>query len=91
MEQEGNDDEGIQDEDIPHAKRIRMEAMVLDADEIEIASGLRPISSIHRAVSHLPEDEARNQDGDSGAQGEGDMGDSNDDGAIGFEDNGVCG
>ena len=48
--------EGSQEEDTPPAKRIQTEAMVLDADEVEIASGLRPI-----------QDETRSQDGDSGS------------------------
>jgi hypothetical protein len=85
MQEETNEDEEDEEEDSPPTKRVRSETMVLDDDEVEIASGLRPIRGTSQA--------AGSQDGgDSGVGGESDaVEDDGDDGHIaGFEDNGVC-
>jgi len=92
MEEETNGDE-ISEEDSPPSKRRRTETMVLDDEETKIASGLRPIPGISRAVSHFAEDETQSQDGgDSGAEKEeGPVDDLCGDGLdAGFKDNGVC-
>lgn len=89
MEEETNEDE-ISEEDFPPSKRRRTEPMVLDDEETEIASGLRPIPGTSRAVSRFEEDETQSQDGsDSGVEKEGDAVDGVGLDA-GFQDNGVC-
>jgi hypothetical protein len=95
MEEEINEDEGSQeDEDSPPSKRIRTETMVLDEEENEIASGLRPIHETSRVPSQLEQDKTRSQYGNSGSgsedEGGGGVDDHNGDGHTGFEDNGVC-
>lgn len=85
MDEEANEGEGSQEEDNPPTKRVRTEAMVLDCDEVDIASGLRPIQGTSRA--------AQDKD-DSGAEGDGERSNdfdfSGDGRGTGFEDNGVC-
>lgn len=80
MDDESIDYEASQEEDAPNTKRLWTRAMVLDADKVEIASGL-----------HLLQDETQiwdetwNQDGDFGAEVDG-----GDEHGTRFEDNGVC-
>jgi hypothetical protein len=89
MEAEANENE---EEGFPPPKRIRTEAVVLDDEESEIASGLRPIS---RVGSQLDQDvDSAGADGEGEGeesdQGEGAVDDYSGDGRNGFEDNGVC-
>jgi hypothetical protein len=91
------DEDGSQDEDSPKKKRMRTGTIVLDTDEIEIASGFRPIPG----TSEIQQDEAGSQDGsgdsevefnEQKSEQEGDeVDDLTGDGNFpGFEDNGVC-
>lgn len=85
-EADENDEEGF-----PPPKRIRTEAVVLDDEESEIASGLRPISQVG---SQLDQDvDSAGADGggeEESDEGEGLVDDYSGEGHNGFEDNGVC-
>jgi hypothetical protein len=90
MDEEGNESEGSHEEDSLPKKKIRTEAMVLDAEETEIASGLRPIQGTSRTASQFEQDETGSQGGGSGADVNGEGAGEVDDLDNGFEDNGVC-
>lgn len=98
MEKESNRDEGDEEMNPPSPKRFQTEAMILDEEEADIASGLRPIHETRKDVSHLEEDMTISQDLDSvGTEdelyGEG-VGDAvnnySGDGGTEFKNNGVC-
>ena len=93
MDEETNGKEGSEEEDSPPAKRTRTGTVVLDDEEAEIVSKLRPILHVgtSQAVSQLEERQTRSQDGgDSGAEIERDDDVSGDEYGGGLEDNGVC-
>jgi hypothetical protein len=105
MEEEANDNDGSDVDDPPPSKRKRTEALTLDEDEAEIASGLSRIHDADRAASQLEQDRTGRKDGDSGygeedgqgsekggggGGGGGAFDDYSGDGHTGFEDNGVC-
>jgi hypothetical protein len=87
MEEETNYDEGREEEDTPPVKKKqRTETMVLDDEEADLASALRPIRRTKQAESKFNDDETGSQDGgDSGVA----VDDFSGDGAE-FEENGVC-
>jgi hypothetical protein len=90
MDEEINDEEGFEEEESPPAKRLRTETIVLDEEEAEIASGLRPILGTERAAPQLEEDDTGSQNGGDSGEG-GAVEDLRGDGyGAGFEDNGVC-
>lgn len=91
MEEEAKEEEG-DEEDSPPKKRVRTGIMILDEEEADIASGLRPIQKKRPSVSSLQEDMDGSQIGpDSGAEnGEGTVDDHSGDGhGVLFENNGV--
>lgn len=101
MEEEADDDE--EDEELyshPPKKR-RTEPMVLDEEEAEIASGLRPVHETRQDASQLQMNKTISEDVDSaGAESEGNVeanggvggavDDYSGDGGTGFENNGAC-
>lgn len=96
MEEEADEDEEDEGLHSPPHKKIRTENIVLDEEEAEIASGLRPVHETRRDAPQLEEDMTMGQDVDSaGSEGEGGGGggavdDYNGDRSTGFENNGVC-
>ena len=98
MEKESNGDEGDEEMDPPPAKRFRTEAMILDEEEADIASGLRPVHETRKDVSHLEEDTTISQDlsfvgseDELYSEGVGDaVNNYRGDGGTEFENNGVC-
>jgi hypothetical protein len=100
MEEEANDDGVSEVEDSLPSKRRRIEAIGLDDEEAEIASGLRRVHDTDGALQ-LEQDKTGRQDGGSGDGEEDDEGsgkvggtgavdDYSGDTNTGFEDNGVC-
>ena len=100
MEEEADDDEEDELNSRP-SKKICTEAMVLDDEEAEIASGLRPLREASRDASQLEKDKTISEDVDSAgaesegnAEGNGGVGGAVDDysgeGGTGFENNGAC-
>jgi len=92
MEEEAKDDEDSEEEGSPLKKRVRTGVMVLDNDEANIASSLRPIQRKRPSISPFQEGTDGNQNsGDSGKEKEGGTVDdySGDGLGVVFENNGV--
>lgn len=101
MEEEGDEDDINLEEESPPPKRIRTETLVLDEDEAEIASGLRPLPETSRHATQLEKDkttiedaESAGAESESNVEGNGGVGGAVDDysggGGTGFENNGAC-
>ena len=92
MEEEAKDDEDSEEEGSPLKKRVRTGVMVLDNDEANIASSLRPIQRKSPSISLL-------QESTDGSQNSGDSGKEKEEGTVDdysgdrlgvvFENNGV--